>query len=103
MVGEDTHSLTMALACCGGHGVTRCVCWGDGPGLASRLSVVWLFPIECDIDVLKPFGALCFRLSGVGLAVTASQLDVVGERCQQSARIEAIGGHHVDLCAQQQG
>ncbi len=47
--------------------------------------------IEGDVDALKTFGALSFGLPDVGLAVTAGQFDVVGERCQQGTRVEVIG------------
>jgi hypothetical protein len=58
--------------------------------------------IKGDIDTLKPLGALSFCLSGIGLAVTTGQFDIVGERSQQGTRIEAIGRHNVRFGAQQQ-
>lgn len=51
--------------------------------------------IKGDIDTLKPLGALSFCLSGIGLAVTTGQFDIVGEWSQLGTRIEAIGRHNV--------
>src|SRR6185437_9270604 len=72
-------------------------------GVESRLVPVFLATvIEGDVDALESFSALSFGLPGIGLAVSAGQFDIVGEGSQQGTRVEAIGGHHVGLGAQQQ-
>ena len=58
--------------------------------------------VEGDIDVFDTLGALGFRLPRIGFTIAGRELDVVGERCQQSAWVDVVGAHHVDFSAHQQ-
>ena len=54
--------------------------------LVSRHAVLrWglLGGVECDVDVLKSFEALSFRLARIGLTISRGELYIIGEGCQQ--------------------
>src|SRR3954447_4795237 len=53
---------------------------------------------EVDVDLLVGLGALRLGIAAVGELVRASELDIVGERCQQCPRPQSTAYDGIELC-----